>query len=154
MEQKSFIVVKALIKKGDKFLLLKKTAGDVSKLAGWETPGGHLEQGEDLLAGLAREIKEETGLSVHIMFPFNAYWIQVGDNQSLVGINYLTEWQSGDPAVSDEHSQYRWANITEIKILNESKGLQKEIYAYEVFINNSSIVSQSIPTVHRLNKHT
>ena len=33
---------------------------------GWELPGGHLEPGETLRDGLAREILEETGLSVEV----------------------------------------------------------------------------------------
>lgn len=136
MNQKSFIVVKALIKKGDKFLLLKKAKGGNSQSAGRETPGGHLEEGEEFLVGLAREIKEETGLSVRILFPFNAYWVQVESNESLIGINYLAEWQSGDPIISNEHNRYQWASVIEIRTLNESKGLQKEIDAYEMFTRN------------------
>ncbi|MDR3582177.1 MAG: NUDIX domain-containing protein [Candidatus Pacebacteria bacterium] len=137
MVQKSFIVVKALIQKDDKFLLLKKATTGDSLLAGWETPGGHLEEGEDLLIGLAREIKEETGLRVNILYPFHAYWVRVEDDNSLVGISYLAGWQSGIPAVSDEHNRYQWANISEIRTLQESKGLQKEIDAYELFIARS-----------------
>jgi 8-oxo-dGTP diphosphatase len=138
MNQKSFIVVKALIKKEDAFLLLKKAGSDGSPLAGWETPGGHLEEGEELLACLAREIKEETGLRVNIKYPFHTHWIQMEDGQSLVGISYFAEWQSGIPVVSDEHSQYQWADIAKIRTLTESKGLQKEINAYEVSITNGS----------------
>jgi 8-oxo-dGTP diphosphatase len=138
MNQKSFIVVKAFIKKDDTFLLLKKAGSNDSPLAGWETPGGHLEEGEELLAGLAREIKEETGLSVNIKYPFHTHWIQMEDGQSLVGISYFAEWQSGIPVVSDEHSQYQWADIAKICTLTESKGLQKEIDAYEASITNGS----------------
>jgi 8-oxo-dGTP pyrophosphatase MutT (NUDIX family) len=119
MNQKSFIVVKALIKKDDTFLLLKKAGSDNSPLAGWETPGGHLEEGEELLVGLAREIKEETGLSVDIKYPFHTHWIQMEDGQSLVGISYFAEWQSGIPVVSDEHSQYQWADIAKIRTLRK-----------------------------------
>ena len=134
MNQKAFIVVKALIRKEDKFLLLKKAKGDSSPSAGWETPGGHLEEGEELLAGLAREIQEETGLDVKVLFPFNVYWVQTESKESLIGINYLAEWQSGEPVISDEHNQCQWASIAEMRLLSESKGLQKEIDAYEMFI--------------------
>ena len=45
-----FISVAGLVYKGDEVLLIK------SKRRGWEIPGGVVEQGEDIISGLKREI--------------------------------------------------------------------------------------------------
>lgn len=42
-------------------ILLVRVAG-----RGWEMPGGQVEQGEDLIAGLRREIEEESGCQVAV----------------------------------------------------------------------------------------
>ena len=56
--------VRALLISPDREILLMRTVmptqGD---RVGWITPGGGLEPGEDALAGLRRELREETGLS-------------------------------------------------------------------------------------------
>lgn len=49
--------VKAFIIDKDKNILLALSRG------GCQLPGGHLEEGEDVLTGLVRELKEETGIT-------------------------------------------------------------------------------------------
>ncbi len=134
---RSYIAVKALIKNKDSFLILKTADSDQNNnLSGWETPGGRLEVGEEIVNGLKREIKEETGLSVKIFFPFNAFSANVGKEDSIVGINYLAEYIGGEIRIdTNEHSRYQWINISDIRKLKDSIGLQKEINAYEGFIN-------------------
>ena len=134
---RSYIAVKSLIKNKDSFLILKTADSDQNNnLSGWETPGGLLEIGEEIVNGLKREIKEETGLSVKIFFPFNAFSANVGKEDSIVGINYLAEYIGGEIRIdTNEHSRYQWINISDIRKLKDSIGLQKEINAYEGFIN-------------------
>ena len=135
---KSYIAVKALIKNKDSFLILKTTdSNQNNNLSGWETPGGRLEDGEEIIDGLKRELEEETGLDPNILFPFNAYSANVGQEDNIIGINYLAEYTQGDIKMDiNEHSQYQWATISDIRKLKDSIGLQKEIDAYERFINN------------------
>ncbi len=55
------VTVKGLYYKDGKILLVKES----DELSGkWEMPGGGLDFGEDIIAGLKREIQEETGLVV------------------------------------------------------------------------------------------
>jgi len=137
---RSYIAVKALIKNKDSFLILKTVDSDQNNnLSGWETPGGRLEIGEEIINGLKREIKEETGLSVKILFPFNAFSVNVGQEDSIIGINYLAEYNGGEVKIdTNEHSHYQWINISDIRKLKDSIGLQKEIDAYEKFMNEKS----------------
>jgi len=134
--QKSYIIVKALIKNKKSFLILKtKDSDKKNELSGWETPGGHLEIGEEIINGLKREIKEETNLITKILFPFNVYSANANKKNSVIGINYLVKYRSGKVKIDDnEHSKYKWANISDIRKLKNSIGLQKEINAYVSFL--------------------
>lgn len=61
IEQKTHLGIYGVILNDDNILLIKKSRGPYKgKL---DLPGGKLEHGENLLDGLAREIKEETGLT-------------------------------------------------------------------------------------------
>ena len=59
---RDWLVGGALIESPEGLLLVQNRRRDGSH--DWSTPGGVIEEGEDLLAGLAREVEEETGLVV------------------------------------------------------------------------------------------
>lgn len=59
---RDWLVAGALIEGDDGLLLVCNRRRDGSH--DWSTPGGVIEEGEDLLVGLAREVEEETGLVV------------------------------------------------------------------------------------------
>ena len=133
---KPYIAVKALIKNKDTFLILKTKSSDQDdELVGWETPGGRLEDREEIIFGLNREITEETGLKTNVLFPFNVYSENTTLENAIIGINFLAEYIDGDVRIDkNEHSKFMWATIQQIKELVRSNGLQKEINAYEEFI--------------------
>lgn len=58
------IVVAALIRKENKFLIAKRATGDENVLGKWEFPGGKVENGEDEKHAIEREIKEEFDLDI------------------------------------------------------------------------------------------
>lgn len=133
---KTQIAVKALIKNGDKFLILKNKDSDLTNpFAGWETPGGRLNDGEEIMAGLNRELREETGLVVDVLFPFNAYSGSTKLEDAIIGINYLANYVNGDVVMDpNEHIEYKWATMAELRELKDSVGLQLELDAYEKFL--------------------
>lgn len=57
------ITQKALIQKGDKYLLVVYAEGD-SAAGLWDMPGGRLNEGELPEDGLRRELREEIGVAV------------------------------------------------------------------------------------------
>ena len=60
-DAQQIVGVSAVVYDGDGRILLIKTTK-----AGWELPGGRVEQGEDLIAALKREVQEETGCEIEI----------------------------------------------------------------------------------------
>lgn len=61
---KPIVVMAALIRRGDTYLITRRRSTASSNPLRWEFPGGKLEFGEDPRDGLAREILEETSLTV------------------------------------------------------------------------------------------
>jgi len=57
------VVAAAVIDAAGRVLIAQRPAGK-HMAGGWEFPGGKLEPGEDRLAGLARELREELGISI------------------------------------------------------------------------------------------
>lgn len=57
-------VVAALIQKENKYLIARRSTGDLNTLGKWEFPGGKVECNEDELSAIEREIKEEFELEI------------------------------------------------------------------------------------------
>ncbi len=65
MSNAKFIIhVSSIVRFGSKIVLVKE--GKPGIYGQWNLPGGHLEEGEELIPGALREIKEETGLDADI----------------------------------------------------------------------------------------
>lgn len=60
------LVVAGLITAGDGRVLLTQRRADQSLPLAWELPGGKMEPGESPEQALARELREEIGVDVHI----------------------------------------------------------------------------------------
>lgn len=120
------ILLKPIIKKGNKFLILKRSANDVNRANCWDFPGGNLEFGEDALKSLKREIKEEASINVknirllHVITEIdkkkNLFWVKIG---------YVAEYASGKVKISDEHSEYRWVTTKEFLKLKSADYLME-----------------------------
>tara|TARA_R100000808_G_scaffold8853_1_gene24748 strand:+ start:2910 stop:3356 length:447 start_codon:yes stop_codon:yes gene_type:complete len=93
-------------------LILKRSPKMVSDASPWEwdLPGGHIEKGEKNVQGLAREIKEETSLTI----PRAPSWFMLSKNTRFY---IIKEW-SGQIALSDEHVDYKWISPEEAKQYN------------------------------------
>lgn len=113
------VAVNAYLLFNDRFLLLKRTAPPLI----WVPPGGRLHPDEDPLAGLKREIKEETSIEAKILRPVNT-WFGLFHGNKLLSIDFLAICDSEDIILSEEHSAFQWLTIQE---LNKR---QDEIFTY------------------------
>lgn len=112
------LVQKAIIKKGNKYLILLRPAHAKYFPSHWDLPGGKLELNEDPHAGIIREVKEETDLDVRPVDVLGVYDYDL-DNAGKITHRitlYSTEVLAGEVKISDEHTQYRWATQEEIPL--------------------------------------
>jgi ADP-ribose pyrophosphatase YjhB (NUDIX family) len=83
----------------------------------WDIPGGFLDEGEDPLDGLRRELKEETGLDVEPE-RFLGVWIDRygGDStaESTLNLYWTARVVSGEAAPADDVSELRWFGRDEL----------------------------------------
>jgi ADP-ribose pyrophosphatase YjhB (NUDIX family) len=83
----------------------------------WDIPGGFLEEGEDPLDGLRRELKEETGLDVEPE-RFLGIWMDRygGDSTAEATLNlyWTARVVGGQPAPADDVAELRWFDRDEL----------------------------------------
>jgi len=89
---------------------------------GWDTPGGQIENGESLEEGLLREILEESGITATVRCLVGVY-SNVGQNLGYDGkthvptkvmLDFLCDYVSGEPTISDENTETKWIAKSEV----------------------------------------
>lgn len=110
MENIIINAMKAIILYEKKALIVKRTETNKIGAGIWEFVGGKLEFGEDLISGLKREIMEETGLEVTVEKLLFATSFKTHDYRQVVIINYLCHSNTDQVILSEEHTDYLWAD--------------------------------------------
>ncbi len=98
-------IAKAVIVKDNKALILLRASSE-KKGGRWDLPGGHLNEGEELMEGLLREVYEETGLT--LAEPVESLYTK--ENTSFFKAGMPQE----DIKLSHEHTEYKFISVDEI----------------------------------------
>ncbi len=93
--------VSSVVRDGDGRILLIKTAK-----AGWELPGGQVEQGEDLIGALVREVREETGCEIEVG-RLTGITLNTGIPRVTI-LTFLCRHILGDPYPGDDSIDAGW----------------------------------------------
>ncbi len=76
-------------------------------------PGGTLEEGENEVEGLHREIKEETNLEVEILQP-NRTYLARDKEPNQFAVFYIATNSKGQFKLSHEHTEFKWRKWNEM----------------------------------------
>lgn len=129
------VAMKAVIVRDGKVLLLREAATyeEGTNIGRYGMPGGRVNPGEPFMAGLSREVLEETGLTIKAERPvYVDEWFPVikGVPHHIVGTFIECKVISGDITLSEEHDDYKWADATEAANLNLIPTEAKAVEAY------------------------
>lgn len=105
-------VVGAVIKLDDKFLLLERDQSDF--MGGLvELPSGTVDDEEDLVTALAREVEEETGLAVSRVLSYvSEFDYMSGSGKKTRQFNFLVETEPGEIRLEPaEHQAFHLVSV-------------------------------------------
>jgi len=115
---KIYTAVKAIIKKDDKYFVMKQK---VNGKEFFDLPGGRMNYGENPFEALYREVKEEIGLEIEIEKIQGVWWFfREVDNDQVVCITFLCKQIGGkldltkNPDLEEYISFYNWLSKEEI----------------------------------------
>lgn len=91
-----------------------------------ELPSGNMEQGEDIITALTREVKEETNCDIReILYYLDSFDYKSGSGKNARQYNFVISVEKTDNIILTEHDSYSWQTEQEIidnpRITNEVK---------------------------------
>ncbi|MEM8772379.1 MAG: NUDIX hydrolase [Pseudomonadota bacterium] len=116
MKETIRVGVGAVVFKGDEVLLVKR--GRPPFKGHWSIPGGGLHYGERLEDGIAREVREETGVEIEMLgliSVFEALPEDTGQLGHTIMVDYAAEWRAGDVIAGDDAAEAAFVPIAEAR---------------------------------------
>ncbi len=119
------LTVRGIIKNdNNEILIVKRHPKSKTDPEMWELPGGKVEEGEFFTDALVREIKEETNLNVNVGDFAEAIQNDYSHKRTVQIMMYL-DVEDGEVKISEEHTDWMWADIKKIRTLDVSTSLEK-----------------------------
>lgn len=119
--------VKVLLKNPEgKYLLMRRSAYEERGVGKWDIAGGRIEKGVPLMENLAREVREETGLTLKSEPRLLAAQDIIWPERHVVRITYVAEAE-GEPKLGEEHDEYGWFTYEEMKTMDKMDDYLKKL---------------------------
>jgi 8-oxo-dGTP diphosphatase len=130
--ERPFLAVSAAIVRDGKVLIVRRARSPGAGV--YTLPGGAVESGETLQQAAAREVKEETGLDIAPIGLAGHREIIMRDatgraERHFVVLCLASRWLAGEPEPSDEISEARWRDPSELGGLKTTEGLAEIVAA-------------------------
>ncbi len=138
LEKPYIISIYAILRneKGE-FLLLRRSQNSHSNPGKWDLPGGKLNHRELLEEAVAREVGEETGISIN---PGNiaGYVTFELPDKKVIAIVYDGGYVIADIKLSNEHIEYSWISLDTILKMNTVPPYFRDFFKRFVIENKKS----------------
>jgi 8-oxo-dGTP diphosphatase len=130
--QRPFLAVSAAIVRDGKILVVRRARAPAHGL--YTLPGGVVEAGETLMEAVAREVREETGMTVEPVALAGFREAVARDAQDRVERHFVilcfaARWQAGEPVLNEELDEARWIDPAELAGLKTTPGLAEIVAA-------------------------
>jgi ADP-ribose pyrophosphatase YjhB (NUDIX family) len=130
--QRPFLAVSAAIVRDGKVLVVRRARNPALSL--YTLPGGVVETGETLLQAVAREVREETALTIEPVALAGHREAIVRDAQGQVERHFVilcfaARWLAGEPVLNEELDDARWLDPAELSSLRTTEGLAEIVAA-------------------------
>ena len=130
--QRPYLAVSAAIIRNGKVLVVRRARKPA--LGIYTLPGGGVETGETLVEAVAREVREETSLTVEPVALAGHREAIVRDAQGRIERHFVilcfaARWRSGEPVLNEELDDARWLDPAELSGLRTTEGLAEIVAA-------------------------
>jgi 8-oxo-dGTP diphosphatase len=116
MVQTRFIV-SCLVRDGDRYLFITQNKPGGAYPGTLHIPGGGLEENETPEQGVVREVREEVGIEIQNVRPFDFDWETVdykGAPTQLVFLRFLADHASGEAVAATDAKSVTWISAGEV----------------------------------------
>ena len=112
-------VAKIVLVDSQRRVLFLKRSNYTEKFAGeWDLPGGHIKVGEDVMAGLAREVEEETSLVIR----------RARMHTRIENLSFFEGvYEQGDIVLSNEHTEFKFIDPFKFKNPDKFQKVAQEV---------------------------
>ncbi|MEI6462311.1 MAG: NUDIX domain-containing protein [bacterium] len=117
------VLVTAFVRKGDKFLLAKRSSKDSQAGGMWALPGGKVDEdkGPEVIENtLKRELVEEVGVEIkdQISYIYSSSFVR-SSGHSVINLCFLCDWKNGEAKPLEDHEEVRWFTLEELVNFSE-----------------------------------
>jgi 8-oxo-dGTP diphosphatase len=130
--ERPFLAVSAAIVRADRILVVRRARAPADGL--FSLPGGVVEIGETLMQAVAREVREETNLTIEPvgLAGFREAITRDRDERverHFVILPFAARWLAGETLLNEELSEARWLHPAELAGLPTTPGLAEIVAA-------------------------
>lgn len=133
-----------------RILCLKRDRSDWLK-AEWELLYGRVDQHEELVEALRREVAEETGITdfevKRLLRVWHLYRGEQRAENELYGLTFHCVVESDCVKISSEHSEYRWLDPAEALELIRVEGVREDIRQFMTGAQLPKVSNQRLESV-------